>query len=74
MMDEVYDRLSPVLQELYRNIDAQMERERKKPKRAPNGDRRLGPGTPPEGMAERRVNGERRHNLRSPRAKDEGDK
>lgn len=68
------DTLSPTLRDLYRNIDEQMRREREKPRRAPNGDRRLGPGQPPRGMAERRTGEERRHNLRSPRAKDEGDK
>jgi hypothetical protein len=64
------DSLTQTIEDIYRNIDEQMRREREKPKKSPAGDRRLGPGAPPEGMKERRINGERRHNLRSPRTKD----
>jgi hypothetical protein len=68
------DSLTQTLDDIYRNIDEQMRREREKPKKSPAGDRRLGPGAPPQGIDERRSGQERRHNLRSPRAKDEGDK
>jgi hypothetical protein len=63
--------MDETLQDIYRNIDAQIRNEQAKAKlKSPQGDRRLGPGTPPAGMQERRTGEDRRHNARSPRAKD----
>lgn len=63
------------LAKIVRNIEDQIQKAKARARlRGPDGDRRMGPGTPPQGISERRSGQERRNRPRSPRAKDDEEK